>query len=87
MIIVNNIDICTINLAKIKDIDKFLRVINKYEGDYVLRHNTFEVDAKSIMGIFSLNLEKDLSLIAVKANFSDIEKLTTELKEVDLLQN
>lgn len=86
MIDVQNVLIGHINLAKIKDIDCFLQIINKYDGHYVLQHNTFEVDAKSIMGIFSLNLEEDLSLIAKKANVKDVNELQTSLQKVQLLK-
>ena len=87
MIEVQNIIVGSINLAKIKDIDRFLQIINKYDGYYILKHNTFEVEAKSIMGIFSLNLEEDLTLIAKKAKAIDADNLNKALKEANLLKN
>lgn len=84
--IVTNIDLATINLSQIKDVITFIQIINKYEGDYVLQHDNVEVKAKSIMGIYSLNLEEDVSLVAKKANSVEIEKLIEALKEVNLLK-
>lgn len=83
---VTNIDLATINLSQIKDIITFIQIINKYEGDYILQHDNVEVEAKSIMGIYSLNLEKDISLVAKKANSVEIEKLIEALKEANLLK-
>jgi phosphotransferase system HPr-like phosphotransfer protein len=82
-----NVDVCTISLAKIKDVTRFVQIMNQQEGKYILQHDNAKVEAKSIMGIFSLNLEKDLLLIAQKANYSEIEQLKKALKEANLLKN
>ncbi len=53
-----------INL-KLDSIDKvkaFVNTINLYEGDFDLASNRYVVDAKSIMGIFSLDLANPLEL-------------------------
>ena len=84
---VHNVEVGKLNLSKIQDIIRFIQIINQQEGDYVLQHNTTEVNAKSIMGIYSLNLEKDVSLIAKKAKKSKIKKLADVLKEANLLKN
>lgn len=83
---VHNVEVGKLNLSKIQDIIRFIQIINQQEGDYVLQHNTTEVNAKSIMGIYSLNLEKDVSLIAKKAKKSKIKKLADVLKEANLLK-
>lgn len=84
---VNNVEIGILNLSKIQDIITFIQIINKYEGNYMLQHDNVEVEAKSIMGIYSLNLEEDVSLVAKKAKASEIQKLTEALKEANLLKN
>lgn len=84
---VHNVEVGKLNLSKIQDIIRFIQIINQQEGDYVLQHNTTEVNAKSIMGIYSLNLDKDVSLIAKKAKKSKIKKLADVLKEANLLKN
>ncbi len=53
-----------INL-KLDSIDKvktFVNTISLYEGDFDLASNRYVVDAKSIMGIFSLDLANPLEL-------------------------
>ena len=52
----------TIKLPQIVQINLFLQIINKYEGDFLLSRDIYQVDAKSLMGILSLNLEEELTL-------------------------
>lgn len=81
----NNIEIGKLNLSEIKNITCFIQVISQQEGDYVLQHDMVEVKAKSIMGIYSLDLEKDIYLIAKDAKKTEVEKLIEALKEAKLL--
>lgn len=51
---------------KIDTIDKiksFVNKINTLEGDFDLKSDRYTVDAKSIMGIFSLDVSNDLTLV------------------------
>ncbi len=54
----------TLNI-KLDSIDKvkdFVNVINTYDGDFDLASDRYVVDAKSIMGIFSLDVSETLRL-------------------------
>ena len=51
-----------INLSSINDVKEFVNVVNKYDFDVDLASGRYIVDAKSIMGIFSLDLSKPISL-------------------------
>jgi phosphotransferase system HPr-like phosphotransfer protein len=50
----------TIQLRTIADVKEFVRIVNGYEFDIDLSSGRYVVDAKSIMGIFSLDLGKPL---------------------------
>ena len=52
----------TIYLESINDIKKFVSIVSKYDGDFDLISGRYVVDAKSIMGIFSLDLSKPIQL-------------------------
>ena len=52
----------TIYLESINDIKKFVSIVSKYDGDFDLISGKYVVDAKSIMGIFSLDLSKPIQL-------------------------
>lgn len=49
-------------LSKITDVQDFVNVVQKYSFDIDLRSGKYLVDAKSIMGIFSLDLSKEIEM-------------------------
>lgn len=51
-----------VNLNSIDSVKDFCRKNFKFDGMLTLKHDRYVVDAKSIMGIFSLDLTKDLDL-------------------------
>ena len=52
----------TVNLNSIEKVKSFVNDIVKYENDFDLVSGRNYVDAKSIMGIFSLDLSKPINL-------------------------
>lgn len=51
-----------IKLDSIDKVKDFVNVINTFDGDFDLASNRYVVDAKSIMGIFSLDVSSVLRL-------------------------
>ena len=52
---------------------KFVNEITKYDNDFDLVSGRYVIDAKSIMGIFSLDLSKPIDLnIHADSNLDDI---------------
>lgn len=49
-------------LSSINDIKSFVNIVYKYEFDVDLTSGRYVVDAKSIMGIFSLDLSKPIKV-------------------------
>jgi len=49
-------------LNSINDVKNFVNIVGKYEHDVDLTSGRYVVDAKSIMGIFSLDLSKPIVL-------------------------
>ena len=52
----------TILLDTIDKVRKFVNQISRYEGEFDIISDRYIIDAKSIMGIFSLDLSKPLKL-------------------------
>jgi len=52
----------TICLNSIDKVKSFVRDISKYDVDFDLVSGRYVIDAKSIMGIFSLDLSKPINL-------------------------
>ena len=51
-----------ISLNAIEKVKNFVNIVGRYDGDFDLVSERFVIDAKSIMGIFSLDLTKTLRL-------------------------
>lgn len=69
---------CEIMLSSIEDVKKFVNLVNMYEFDVDLVSGRYVVDAKSIMGIFSLDLSNK---IKVEIQSDDCDKFLSELKD------
>ncbi len=54
----------TIMLNTINDVKSFVNTVAKYDFDVDLVSGRYAIDAKSIMGIFSLDLSKPIQLEA-----------------------
>lgn len=66
-----------IQLNSINDVKIFVNTVNKYSFDIDLISGRYIVDAKSIMGIFSLDLAKP---IKVEIHADNCEALVKELE-------
>ena len=53
-----------IRLSSIEDVRNFVELVRQFEGDIDLSEGRYVVDAKSIMGIFSLDLMNPITLTA-----------------------
>lgn len=60
-----------ISLNSIEKVKQFVNLINQYDCDFDLSSGRYIIDAKSIMGIFSLDLGKPLRLDIHDDNCAD----------------
>ena len=51
-----------INLQRASQVKKFVTIVQKYSFEVDLRCDRYVVDAKSILGIFSLDLSKPINV-------------------------
>ncbi|MDD6763483.1 MAG: HPr family phosphocarrier protein [Clostridiales bacterium] len=64
-------------LGSINDVKDFVNTVSKYDFDVDLTSGRYVVDAKSIMGIFSLDLSKP---IKVEVHSDDTDAFMDEIK-------
>ncbi len=57
-----------IKLATIDDVKNFVNAVTRFDGDADLSSGRYVVDAKSIMGIFSLDLTMPIKLTIVSGS-------------------
>lgn len=53
----------TIRLKEINNVKEFVNTVSKFEEDVDLVSGRYTIDAKSIMGIFSIDLAKPIEVI------------------------
>lgn len=68
-----------ISLNSIDKVKTFVNEINKYDFDFDLVSGRYVIDAKSIMGIFSLDLSKDIDL-NIHAEGTQLEEILQVLE-------
>ncbi|MCM1023051.1 MAG: HPr family phosphocarrier protein [Prevotella sp.] len=68
----------TVMLGTINDVKRFVTVVSQCDYDVDLISGRYAVDAKSIMGIFSLDLSKPIKL---EAHTDDASEFFAQIKE------
>lgn len=66
-----------IMLSSINDVKNFVNIVNKYDCEIDLTSGRYVVDAKSIMGIFSLDLTKPIKM---EIHAENTDAIVDELK-------
>lgn len=67
-----------VKINTINDVKKFVNAVSKYDFDVDLISGRYAIDAKSIMGIFSIDLSKELVL---KAHTDNADAVKADLSE------
>jgi phosphocarrier protein HPr len=65
-------------LSMAESVKNFVNIVNKYAYDIDLRSGRFLIDAKSLLGIFSLDLSKP---IVLEIHSDKCDDLLDELKD------
>ena len=69
----------SISLNSIEKVKTFVNEIAKYECDFELISGRYIIDAKSIMGIFSLDLSQNITL-KIHADDNELSAILESLK-------
>lgn len=74
----------SIMLDSIEKVKLFVSITNKYKCSSELHSGRYSVDAKSIMGVFSLDLNKPLAML-VYADDEEFDELFSELLNAGII--
>lgn len=69
----------TVNINSIDKVKRFVSAITSFDNDFDLVCDRYVIDAKSIMGIFSLDLSKPIDL-NIHADNAEIDTILETLK-------
>ena len=68
-----------VNLNSVDNVKAFVNIVSQYDFDVDLGSGRYVIDAKSIMGIFSLDLSKNIEC-TIHNNDSDCSELLEAIK-------
>ena len=63
-----------IRLSLVENVNRFVNIVGRYPFDMDLRVGRHVVDAKSILGIFSLDLSRPITMEIYEDNCDDLLK-------------
>ena len=69
-----------IKLSTIEDVRNFVSLLSKYTVDLDLQSGRYTVDARSLMGIFSLDLLKPIDFIVHSDDKNIIDSVLADVK-------
>ncbi len=69
---------CKVKINTIDQVKSFVSTVTKFDFDVDIISGRYAIDAKSIMGIFSIDLSKELTM---KAHTDDKDLIKAELGE------
>ena len=68
--------VINIKISTIEEVKEFVRLVTAFDGEIDLKSGRYVVDAKSIMGIFSLDLLSPIEMTIHSENCNElVEKL------------
>lgn len=70
----------TVHLKSINDVKEFVRLVNEFPYEVDLASGRYIVDAKSIMGIFSLDLANPIEVQIHQDDSLDLEESLQDFK-------
>lgn len=78
-----------INLNNINDVKNFVTIMQSIPEETILKSGKYVVDAKSIMGVFSLDLSKSITL-EIEPSFtttvSDMSKISEKILQFECVE-
>lgn len=69
-----------VSLSTIEEVKKIVQTLTRFEGDFELISERYVVDAKSILGLFSIDLSKPV-LLRIDVEENKREEVLEAIKE------
>lgn len=69
-----------INLNKIEDVMKFYTLVNTFPSDIDVVSGSTVIDAKSLLGLYSLDLSKDINVRIISDSAEEKRRFDSEME-------
>ena len=73
-----------VNLNSINKIKEFSKDVSTFESDIDVVSGRYVIDAKSIMGLFSLDLSKPMPIVIHSDDDSELERFAEKMKNYEV---
>ncbi len=70
-----------LNLKTLEKVKKFTNVVNKFNSDVDIIRDRYVIDAKSIIGIFTIDLTKPVTVRIVSDDKAEITRFNEQMEE------
>ena len=74
-------EMCKVMLNSIDKVKRFVNITSRVDGDVFLQSGRYIIDAKSIMGIFSIDLTKPLEMSFEKCSDEERDNYLKKIQE------
>lgn len=74
-------EMCKVMLNSIDKVKRFVNITSRVDGDVFLQSGRYIIDAKSIMGIFSIDLTKPLEMSFEKCSDEERDNYLKRIQE------
>lgn len=71
-------------LNEIEKINKFINIVSHYDSEIDLCKDRFTVNAKSVLGVYSLDLSKPVDVLIHGNDIIEIEKFKNDMEEFNI---
>ena len=69
-----------INLNKIEDVMRFYTLVNTFPSDIDVVSGSTVIDAKSLLGLYTLDLSKDINVRIISDNVEEKRRFNSEME-------
>lgn len=69
-----------INLNKIEDVMRFYTLVNTFPSDIDVVSGSTVIDAKSLLGLYTLDLSKDINVRIISDNVEEKRRFDSEME-------
>ena len=64
-----------VKFRNIDEIQEFAKAVNQFDGDVDLKQGRITIDAKSLLGICSMNIEEEMELQVFNGDAEELKEL------------
>lgn len=76
-----------LKFEKFASVKEFNRLATLLEGDVFLKSGRYVVDAKSLLGVLSLSLDKPVDLEIISKNEQEVNDFISQLRELGIYRD